>query len=37
MKIDVLREAGIGDLLVDLGKMTSEEKYKLENKYGYDY
>ena len=37
MKIDVLREAGIGDLLVDLGKMTTEDKYKLENKYGYDY
>ena len=37
MEIDVLREAGIGNLLVELGKMTEEEKYKLENKYGYAY
>ena len=37
MKIDHLREAGIGDLLVDLGKITREEKFKLENKYGYDH
>ena len=37
MKVDELREAGIGDLLVDLGRMTSEQKYKLESKYGYSY
>ena len=37
MKVDELREAGIGDLLVELGKMTSEQKYKLESKYGYSY
>lgn len=37
MKIDYLREAGIGDLLVELGKMTEDEKYKLERKYGYEY
>ncbi len=37
MKVDELREAGIGDLLVELGKITSEQKYKLESKYGYSY
>ena len=37
MKVEELREAGIGDLLVDLGKITSEQKYKLESKYGYPY
>ena len=36
LKIDYLREAGIGDLLVDLGKITTEEKYNLEIKYGYE-
>lgn len=35
LKIDYLREAGIGDLLVELGKMTEDERYKLESKYGY--
>ncbi len=37
MKVDELRNAGIGDLLVDLGKITSEQRYKLESKYGYPY
>lgn len=37
IKVDELREAGIGDLLVDLGKITSDQKYKLETKYGYAY
>lgn len=37
IKIDELREAGIGDLLVELGRITSEQKYKLESKYGYSY
>ena len=37
MKVDELREAGIGDLLVELEKITSEQKYKLESKYGYSY
>ena len=35
MREDRLRDAGIGDLLVELGKMSSEEKYQLESKYGY--
>ncbi len=35
MQVDILREAGIGDLLVELEKMTDEEKYKLESKYRY--
>jgi hypothetical protein len=33
MKIDYLREAGIGDLLVDLGIIDEEEKSRLESKY----
>ena len=33
MKIDYLREAGIGDLLVDLGIIDEEEKSHLESKY----
>ena len=37
MKVDELREAGIGDLLVELGKITSEQKYKYESKYSYSY
>ncbi len=37
MKVDELRNAGIGDLLVDLGKITSEQRSKLESKYGYPY
>lgn len=37
MKIDMLREAGIGDLLVELGKLTEDKKYKLEREYGYEY
>ncbi len=36
MKIDYLREAGIGDLLVDLGIINEEEKSRLESKYSYD-
>jgi hypothetical protein len=35
--IDKLREAGIGDLLVELGKITEEEKSQLESKFGYEY
>ena len=33
MKIDYLREAGIGDLLVDLGIINAKEKSRLESKY----
>ena len=33
MEIDYLREAGIGDLLVDLGIIDEEEKSRLERKY----
>ncbi len=33
MKIDYLREAGIGDLLVDLGIIDEEEKSRLESKH----
>ena len=33
MEIDYLREAGIGDLLVDLGIINEEEKTRLESKY----
>jgi hypothetical protein len=31
-----LREAGVGDLLVELGIITSDEQSQWENKYGYD-
>jgi hypothetical protein len=33
MEIDYLREAGIGDLLVDLGIIDEEEKSRLESRY----
>ena len=33
MKIDYLREAGIGDLLVDLEIIDEEKKFRLETKY----
>ena len=32
---DRLREAGIGDLLVEIGMLTEDEKEKLESKYRY--
>jgi len=31
-----LREAGVGDLLVELGIITLDEKILWENKYNYD-
>lgn len=34
MKIDELRQDGVGDLLVELGKITEEEKIVFEKKYG---
>ena len=33
MKIDALRQDGVGDLLVELGKITEEEKIIFERKY----
>jgi hypothetical protein len=33
MEIDYLREAGIGDLLVELGIIDEEQKSRLENEY----
>lgn len=33
LKIDYLREAGIGDLLVELGILNEEQKFKLESEY----
>jgi hypothetical protein len=33
MKIDYLREAGIGDLLVELDIINEEQKNQLENRY----
>ena len=33
MKIDLLREAGIGDLLVDIGKLTEAKRQELEAKF----
>jgi len=35
MKVDKLREAGIGELLVELEKISEEERYQLEGKYNY--
>jgi hypothetical protein len=35
LKIDQLREDGIGDLLVEEGMITMEEKYELEDKVLY--
>ena len=36
MKIDYLREAGIGDLMVELHMIDHEEKARLESEYSYD-
>jgi hypothetical protein len=33
LKIDVLRYAGIGDILVDYDLMTEAQREELENKY----
>lgn len=33
MKVDYLREDGIGELLVDIGMLTEEERSRLESKY----
>ena len=36
MKIDYLRDAGIGDLLVELGMIDQEQRAKLESEYSQD-
>jgi hypothetical protein len=36
MKIDTLREAGIGDMLVEMGKMSEQEKERFENEFNAD-
>ena len=35
IKIDYLREDGIGDLLVELGIINEEQRSQLENQYAY--
>ncbi len=38
MKIDLLREAGIGDLLVDIGMLSQTQKEALDDRfYSEDY
>ena len=37
MRIDMLREDGIGDLLVEMGIITEMEKARLETRYAYEY
>ncbi|MCF8068011.1 MAG: hypothetical protein K9L30_05455 [Desulfobacterales bacterium] len=36
IKIDVLREDGIGDILVDMSVINELEKDRLEKKYSYE-
>jgi len=36
MENDDLRDAGIGDLMVELGMLTDEKKSQLESKYAYE-
>ncbi|MGD9054598.1 MAG: hypothetical protein PVJ41_00715 [Desulfobacterales bacterium] len=33
MEIDYLRDAGIGDLLVEMGVIDDEQRFSLENEY----
>jgi hypothetical protein len=35
LKNERLRNAGLGDLLVELGLLTEDEKSQIENKYNY--
>ena len=36
MRVDMLREQGIGELLVELGLLTETQEYRLHDKYGYE-
>jgi len=36
LRIDTLREAGIGDILVKMGRINEEEKKTLEKKFDSD-
>ena len=36
MESDDLRDAGIGELMVDLGMLTDEERQKLESQFAYE-
>lgn len=36
LKIDVLRDAGIGEILVEMGKVSEEERAEIENQYDYE-
>jgi hypothetical protein len=36
MESEDLRDAGIGDLMVDLGMLTDEEKQKIETQFVYE-
>ena len=36
MRIDTLREAGIGNVLVEMGRLSKEEKEALEEKFNSD-
>jgi hypothetical protein len=36
MRIDLLREAGIGDLLVEMGLLGEMRKEKLESRFEYE-
>ena len=36
MRVDMLRESDIGELLVELGLLSETQAYRLEDKYGYE-